>query len=263
MAVRASKRRLGLASVVGAVLLAIALLIPPAAAEARKGSTVSDTARYRYKVTAFDYSAYGDVVAARDPGGPGICEPAEDQGWIGHAATNPALLSGLVPGKGSLKIHERGTSGKIEAGLAVDSSFGPAEHEEVTECDHDPGSPHYQQQTNSTTTECSDQAEGQVEALVTIAGGVGDRVKLDWRFSLDNGSWVPNTFECNGPFHYPDKSCVSRASLNQFTGKNVKLSFLCRADSTAPPPGVAIDYSMYVSQAQASGFLKLKRTKQS
>lgn len=236
-------------------LLALSLLVVPAAAEAGKG-----TAEYEYKVSQFDYNATGDLTAARSQ----ECVAGRSASWVGHVATGPSDLGPLGKlGEGSLEILKRGTDGKLKARTEVESNFGPAEHTLVTACDTDPASPHYGQQTETSTTECTDgPAESKVEGSGSIQGGVGNQVKIDWRFRQVGvaGHWVPDIFRCVEPFEFVFGACQSQAKLNSFTDKKFKLPFRCFAQDFTPPPG---DYYQYGASSTASGSLELKRTKQS
>ena len=147
MAERALRRRLRTgrrtapAALVAIVMLAAA--VPVDAAE-------SGTARYRYKVTAFDWNATGFLTAARD--GADECNAGEDASWTGRATAFPAETTGLGRiGTASLKIGNHGTAGEIQAdALGVHTDFTDAEHILVTECNGDGFHPG--QMTDSTTT---------------------------------------------------------------------------------------------------------------
>jgi hypothetical protein len=237
-----------------AMLIAMTALVSAAAAEAAKDGT----ARYKYKVTQFDYSATGDVVGGYSEG---ACAAGTDASWIGHAQTAPADLSPLGKfGEASLRIGNHGTSGLIKADLPVENDFTNAEHTLTTECNGD--GLHPGQQTDYTTTSCTDHSEQEAQVYATIDGGVGDRVKVDWSVGQPGG-WLPDAFSCVQPFEFvhDTKPCKTKSPLSRFTAKKVSLKFLCMAQTLSPPVGQLAN--TYFASSVVTGSVKLKRTKQS
>lgn len=237
-------------------LLALSLLVLPAAAEAGK-----DTAKYDYEVTNFDYEATGDLTASRYAPFGVRCEVGRTAAWTGHVQTGPSLGTS---GDGSLKVGERGTFGTLLAQTDVQSNFGPAEHTIATQC-CPPESLEcaFGQTLDSTTTDCTDgPVDSKVAGAAIIKGGVGDRVKVKWVFVLRgvDGDWVPDTFTCVEQFTFPFDRCTSQAKLSSLTKKKFTLPFRCLAQTFTPPPG---DYDLYSSRSDVSGSFELKRTKQS
>jgi hypothetical protein len=246
---RISPGRAFLASL-GVVLTAqLALLICTSAVYASN----SGTAHYEYHVTGVDYHATGQVSGGRFQG---ECTPAEDALWEGDVTSDDSELRQLVKlGDGSLKVLPHGTSGDIEAKFFVESKFS-ASHRETTACEN--GS-----ESASSTLSCMNSSESEQRVLVDISGGVGDRVKLAWTFSLEDGSGsqlVPNTFSCVEPYVFPIGICTTKAGLNKLTSRTVTLPFDCLYTTSTPPAGR--NYTKYAAVAHANGALHLKRTKQ-
>ena len=226
----------------------LALLVASPAALAR----VSSTAHYSYKVVGVDYTAAGQLAGARFRGAcVGIAM------WEGDVATGTGgegELSELASGKASLTIHGHGTSGSVDANMGVESKFSNAFYRETTACDSS------ESETAFTLTPCMQTVDSKLHVHVRIAGGVGTRVKLSWYFFQHNGAagkLVPDTFSCVEPYQFPDGSCTTRATLNAFTSKTVKLPFSCFFSTSTPPPGR--NYTKYLSAARATGALHLKR----
>ena len=252
MAVSTAMRRLARASIVGAALIAVALLVLPATADAGNGAS-----KYKYEVTQFDYQASADLTAARSE----ECVAGHTASWVGHAETGPSDLTDLGSlGKGSLKIQGKGTHGKFKAQSRVESNFAPAEHTLVTACDTDPTSPHYGQQTDFATTQCADgPVDSKVQGSGIVQGGVGDQLLISWQFGqvgLD-GRWVPDVFRCVEAFEFSSGNCESPANLSSFTKKKFRLPFNCFVQDFTPRPGL-YQYGAFTS---ARGFFELKRTK--
>lgn len=228
------------------------------------GDDPDGTARYDYKVTGVDFDASADLAAVRDPGD---CVANYTAGWAGHLTSiaEDSELSPLTFGKGSLKIGNHGTTGKVTAELALVNDFSDAFHLLETVCD------------NLSTTEVDEGeekltpcSESGVESDVTISlkinGGVGNQVKLTWKFVQGDGGagfLVLNYFRCGGELFEWGQSptCTSNAVLNTFTSKSVTLPFNCLYQTTTPP--ASSYYTSYAEYAYGNGALRLKRTKQS
>ena len=244
--------------VAAAGLLALSLLVVPAAAEAGKG----DGARYEYKISQFDYNATGSMTAARGQ----ECEANRTASWVGLVETTPSDLAPLGKlGVGHLRIHGSGAKGEFAARTEVVSNLGSAEHTLVTECCPPGGTPSCDegQQTATSTTPCKEgPTTSEVGGGALIRGGVGNKVNLNWDFQQFGvaGAWMPDSFRCVEPLEFAYGTCTSRAKLSAFTEKKVKLPFRCSAQNFTPPPG---DYYQYGAISSASGFVVLARTKQS
>jgi hypothetical protein len=233
-------------------LLALSLLLVPAAAEARRGATVSDTATYGYKVVGFDYNATAELTASRAP----ECVAGRTASWFGHVDTGQSDLAPLVikSGGGGLRIGKRGTDGSIEARTEVESTLGPAEHTVVTSCETEAaGYAEYR------TTTCSDAVTSQVDVTATIEGGVGTRVSVRWDFQQVGvyGDWVPNAFSCVEPLTFTPGPCRFKAPLSTFTQKKFTLAFRCFGQNYTLPPG---DYYQYGENSDVTGSFVVKRT---
>jgi len=234
-------------------LLGLLLMAPAAVAE--NGGTAS----YQYKVTGFSYDAKGELGAGKLTGG---C--VGNAFWEGTVTTAESDLSDLSFGGASLQIGKHGSSGTINAHVLTVSTLGPAYHRITTACD--------EEQINETAfkkTECnSGTANNPMRARVEIEGGIGNQVSLFWNLFIPGGGGflVSNVFNCVEPLKFPGRSpgkdyCETRAPLSKFTAKTVKLPFHCFYEALTPPIGS--HYSTYASTARATGFIRLKRTKQS
>jgi hypothetical protein len=252
---RISPKRASCTSLGIVITALLALLIASPAAHADKNGV----ARYKYKVTRFDYHAKGQLTGGKfQP----VCTPAEDALWGGDITTDDAELSALGKvGDASLTIHGHGTNGELEAKTMIDSKF-TATHRETTACEHE-------SESASSTSNCTGDLESEMNVLVDISGGVGNRARITWNFFQDNGqgNLVPNTFQCVEPFEFSDglgdMNCTKGttiANLDKFTSKTVRLPFQCRSSTTTPPPGRV--YTKFGAVAKAKGALFLTRTKQ-
>jgi hypothetical protein len=230
-------------------MLLAALALSPAAE-----AGVRSSASFNYKVTRFDFHASGQLSGGRFAA---ACSPT-DALWEGEVFTDDSELASLGKvGDASLKIHRHGTSGEVEAKTSVESKF-TGFHRETTACEKELESAH-------TESSCTEGGETEMTALVDIAGGVGNRVRITWNFFQDNGDrLVPNTFRCGEPFSFSDPAAGvnckgSTANLAKLTAKKVKLPFFCLSTATTPPPGT--NYTRYGSTVTAKGALFLTRTK--
>lgn len=234
----------------GGLALILAILVAATASADKVGN-----ASYEYKVTKFDFEAHGQLTGARLTS---ACTP-EDAMWKGTvtASSDDAEISGLNFGDGHAEIQGHGTEGAIVAETGVLSKFA-ATHYEVTGCDES-GSI-----SNFTTTPCTDKEESTLRASVEIKAGVGRSVKVNWGFSsFDDGSLVPNSFECVKPFKFPSgtaSDCTkasNRSSLVVLASRTLKLPFKCLYKTTVPPRSSG--YTKYGAVVTATGALFLKR----
>jgi hypothetical protein len=159
--------------IVLAALLALLVFSPAAQAG------VSNSASYKYRVTGFDYKASGELSAGHFNKG---CTPVDDALWEGSVATTEAdtELAPLAFGSGSLAIHPNGTSGDFEAKTTVYSKFS-ATYSETTSCASD-GTV-----ASIGTTPCGLTGETKLDVDLEVNGGVGNRVKLIWEFTINHG----------------------------------------------------------------------------
>ena len=225
------------------------------------GANQSGTARYSYNVVGFEYDAAGDLTGGRASES---CRANYSSGWLAHvgtAATPPDELQSLTFGDASLRIGNRGTTGLVKAALPVTSSLTDGFHVISTVCDN-LGTP-FEDEQKDVTTPCSAPATNStLRAFVQIAGGVGNRVQLTWRFEHDNpsGFLVLNSFRCVEPVAFNEApACVTKAKLNTFTRKTATLPFECLYSTSTPPAGT--DYTAYSAISFGFGAITLKRTK--
>ncbi len=249
-----SPKRTSWSSLGIAIVALLVLLLVPVSAQANRNGT----AQYTYKVTRFDYQASGRLTGAKfQPS----CTPAEDALWEGSITTDDySEVAGLGEfGKAFLAIHSHGTSGDVSAKTTVKSNF-TAMHRETTACEHATESAY-------SLLNCNSGLESEMNVLVDVSGGVGNRVAITWNFFQDNaqGNLVANTFTCGGePFEFSAAANVtcSRgtiANLGKFTAKIVRLPFQCLSSTMTPPPGRA--YTNFGATVVAKGALFLKRTR--
>jgi hypothetical protein len=235
------------------------LFASPALAEEPDG-----IARYGYSVTGVDFDASADLMGARDPAN-GDCVANVTAGWAGHVtsvADNPEL-SALTFGKGSLKIGNQGTTGKVVGEIPLLNGLEDGFHLLETVCD-DPSTTEVDEGEQEVTPCSESGVESDLTVSAKVRGGVGDRVKLTWKFEQGEGAGflVLNDFRCVEVFEFGESpTCTTNAKLNAFTSKKVTLPFTCLYQTLSPPPGTT--YTSYTAYSFADGAVHMKRTKQS
>lgn len=230
----------------GLALILVILVASPASADSVVGNPV-----YKYKVIGFDYAAHAELTAANIGA---TCTPADAEFKGSVKSSSDVELAPLTLGTGGVKIKGQGTEGSIDAETAVLFNFD-ATHFEVTACDE------FGSISTFTNSSCTDKEEATVRANVTIDGGVGKSVKLDWSISLfgSPGTLVPDTFSCGQPFMFATEGsgCKQKsASLEELGGQRLRLPFKCLLKATSSP-GRA--YTRYAAVSNATGALYLKR----
>jgi hypothetical protein len=216
------------------------------------------TAKYEYKPTSLHYDALGYLDGSRF--GATSCNPNVDAIWSGQVETK-STITDPVEGEGSFTIAEKGEKGKIVAGKPG-FNYMSASHSIVTECDtQEPPSPSEYQ-----NTDCNPQIEMESDILIVgkITGGVGTKVQVKWRISVDplsTGNFLlPNSLSCVEPFAFPAADCKPvTTTIDKFTAPKLSLPFGCFGKTSTPPPGSG--YTMYGSSDAAHGTVDLKRTK--
>lgn len=242
--------------------IAIAALLTLLFAAPAAGANNSGTARYSYNVVGFEYDAAGDLTGGRASES---CRAGYSSGWVAHVGTVATPADDLVSltfGDASLKIGNRGTTGLVKAALPVTSTLTDGFHVISTVCDN-LGTPFEDEQVDKTTLCSEPGTNSTLRAFVHIAGGVGDRVKLTWRFEHESpsGFLVLNSFRCVEPIAFNEApTCVTKAKLNTFTRKTAKLPFECLYSTSTAPAGT--DYTTYSAISFGFGAITLKRTKQ-
>lgn len=236
---RAPRRRLRIAIITAAWLLAAILALP--------GSGMA--ASYDYRVIDVEYDVTASVAAGRSND---VCVAGLTSAWIGVVVASPGLAALGDYGDGSLQIRRTGTFGNVNATLNVDNDFAGT-HGLWTECGDD---------ASSTESNCTDYASSNVNASAVITGGTGTKVKLIWDFQQaeTEGYWVPDTFECVEPMAFEHGACRSRKGLSTFTERKFSLPFRCFVQKSTPPADSG--YYRYLGSSTAVGKLTLKRVRQ-
>jgi hypothetical protein len=218
-------------------------------------ASVRSTTHYKYRIIGFDYKASGALGGGRVAECVGV---ASWEGAITTEAKSDPLSTALDIVTLTITSHGTHGGGDFLDGV-VAKSFYSAEHRVTTACAGDVPS-----ETAFTKTPCTQTVDSELAMVLSIRGGVGNRVTLDWTFAQVNGAsgaLVPN-FTCMEPFSFPELPskggrCTTNASLSAFNKRFVTLPFVCLYETKIPPAGVA----GYYASADAKGTLRLKRRK--